>query len=170
VSLPPQKSEHLPCYDYGPDGEKKCYDITLPSNSICSKISWKICQVFQVCRRQLCALLCSLRARLQLFFFPPNILTTKIVSFSLPLRRFARNVIFEKKKIKFADSRWPRGLRHGTAVARLLGLRVRILPVAWMFVVSVVCCQIEVTATGRSLVQRSPTERVGVSERDQMRN
>jgi hypothetical protein len=26
--------------------------------------------------------------------------------------------------------------------------------------VSVVCCQVEVSATGRSLVQRSPTDRV----------
>ena len=32
-------------------------------------------------------------------------------------------------------------------------------------VVSVVCCQVEVSATGRSLVQRSPTE-CGVSEYD----
>ena len=32
-------------------------------------------------------------------------------------------------------------------------------------VVSVVCCQVEVCATGRSLVQRSPTE-CGVSECD----
>ena len=31
--------------------------------------------------------------------------------------------------------------------------------------VSVVCCQVEVSATGRSLVQRSPTE-CGVSEYD----
>ena len=31
--------------------------------------------------------------------------------------------------------------------------------------VSVVCCQVEVSATGRSLVQRSPTE-CGVSECD----
>jgi hypothetical protein len=32
-----------------------------------------------------------------------------------------------------------------------------------VFVVSVVCCQVEVSASGRSLVQRSPTE-CGVSE------
>jgi len=31
--------------------------------------------------------------------------------------------------------------------------------------VSVVCCQVEVSATGQSLVQRNPTE-CGVSERD----
>jgi hypothetical protein len=35
----------------------------------------------------------------------------------------------------------------------------------WMCVVGVVCCQIEVSATSRSFVQRSPTER-GVSECD----
>ena len=34
-----------------------------------------------------------------------------------------------------------------------------------MSVVSVVCCQVEVSATGRSLVQRSPTD-CGVSECD----
>jgi hypothetical protein len=34
-------------------------------------------------------------------------------------------------------------------------------------VVSVVCCQVEVSATGRSLVQRSPTE-CGVSECDEV--
>jgi len=32
---------------------------------------------------------------------------------------------------------WPRGLRRGSAAARLLGLWVRIPPGAWMFV----CCQ-----------------------------
>jgi len=34
---------------------------------------------------------------------------------------------------------------------------------AWMSIVSVVCCQVEVSATGRLLIQRSPTE-CGVSE------
>jgi hypothetical protein len=47
---------------------------------------------------------------------------------------------------------------RGSAVARLLGLRVRIPPGVCMSVVSVVCCQVEVSATGWSLVQRSPTE------------
>ena len=47
----------------------------------------------------------------------------------------------------------------------LLGLRVRIPPGTWMSVVSVVCCQFEVSAAGRSLVQRTPTE-YGVSECD----
>jgi len=47
--------------------------------------------------------------------------------------------------------------------AGLLGLRVRIPPWAWMFAfVNVVCCQVEVSATGRSLVQRKPIECVRV--------
>jgi hypothetical protein len=52
---------------------------------------------------------------------------------------------------------WPRGPRHGSATARLLGLGVRIPPGAWM---SVCCesCQIEVSASDWSLIQRSPTE------------
>jgi hypothetical protein len=51
-------------------------------------------------------------------------------------------------------------LRRGSAAARLLGLRVRIPRRAWMFVCCecCVCCQVEDSATGRSLVQRSPTD------------
>ena len=49
------------------------------------------------------------------------------------------------------------------AAARLLGLRVRI-PTGdgCLSVVSVVCCRVEVSATGRSLIQSSPTECVCV--------
>ena len=49
---------------------------------------------------------------------------------------------------------WPRGLRRGSAPARLLRLWVRILPGAWMFVSSAVRFQGEVSATSRSFVQR----------------
>jgi hypothetical protein len=38
---------------------------------------------------------------------------------------------------KLCRSRWPRGLRRGSAAAGLLGLRVRIPPRAWMSV----CCE-----------------------------
>ena len=55
-------------------------------------------------------------------------------------------------------SRWPRGLSRSSAAAHLLRLWVRIPPGAWMSTVSVVCCQVEVSATGRSLVQRSPAD------------
>jgi hypothetical protein len=60
-------------------------------------------------------------------------------------------------------SRWLCGLRRGSAAARLLRLWARISPGAWMFV----CCECCVLscASGRSLVQRSPTE-CGVSECD----
>jgi hypothetical protein len=58
---------------------------------------------------------------------------------------------------------WPSGLRRGSAADRLLRLLVRIPPGHGCFsVVSVVCCQVEVSATGWSLVQRSPTD-CGVS-------
>jgi hypothetical protein len=56
----------------------------------------------------------------------------------------------------------PRGLRRGSTAARLLELWVRIPPRAWMSV-SCECCQVEVSASGWSLVQRSPTE-CGVSK------
>jgi hypothetical protein len=55
------------------------------------------------------------------------------------------------------------GLRRGSAAAYLLGLWVRIPPRAWMSLVSVVCCQVEVSVTSWSFVQRSSTE-CGVSQ------
>jgi hypothetical protein len=61
---------------------------------------------------------------------------------------------------------WPRGLRRRFAAFRLLELRVRILAGACIsFSCECLCCQVEVSATGRSLIQRSPTES-GVSECD----
>jgi len=48
--------------------------------------------------------------------------------------------------------------RLWSAAARLLGLWVRIPPGALMFVVSVVCCQVKVSATSWSFIQRSPTD------------
>ena len=55
-----------------------------------------------------------------------------------------------------------RGLRRGSVAVRLLGLWVQILPETWMSVASVVCCQVEISVSDWSLVQRSPTE-CGVS-------
>jgi hypothetical protein len=49
--------------------------------------------------------------------------------------------------------------------ARTLGLRIRIPPGACLSREGVVCCQVEVSATGRSLVQRTPTD-CGVSQCD----
>jgi len=63
-------------------------------------------------------------------------------------------------------SRWPRNLRGGSAAARLLRLWVRIPPRhGFLSLVNTVCCQVEISAKDRSLIQKSPTER-GVSEYD----
>jgi len=56
--------------------------------------------------------------------------------------------------------------KGGSTFARLLRLRVRIPPGSWISVyVSDVCCQVEVSASSRSLVQRSPND-YGESECD----
>jgi len=52
----------------------------------------------------------------------------------------------------------PRGLRRWFTAACLLGLWIRIPTWEWMSVVSVVCCQVEVSAASWSLVQRSLNE------------
>jgi hypothetical protein len=47
------------------------------------------------------------------------------------------------------QSQWPRGLRRGSTAVRLLGLWVRIPPVhGYLSLVSIVCCQVEVSASG----------------------
>ena len=78
-----------------------------------------------------------------------------------------RRIRLVKNKFKFRcikrnhrRSQWPRGLRRGSAAARFLGLSVRIPPGAWMCLslVGVVCCQVEVSVSGSSLVHGSPIE------------
>jgi hypothetical protein len=62
-------------------------------------------------------------------------------------------------------SQWPRRLRRGSAAAGLPGLWVRISPGGHgcLSLVIVVCCRVEVCASGWSLVQSSRTE-CGVSQ------
>ena len=68
-------------------------------------------------------------------------------------------IIYTHRKICLRRTRYPRGLRRRSAAARLLRLWVRIPPGhGRVFHVSVVCCQVVVSATGRSHVQRSPTD------------
>ena len=43
---------------------------------------------------------------------------------------------------------WPRDLRHGSEASRLLGLRVRMPPGAWMPHLIFVSCQVEVEVSG----------------------
>ena len=52
-------------------------------------------------------------------------------------------------KTQYCRSQWPRGLRRGSAAARLLGLCVRIPPRSWIFV----CCECCVLP-GRGLCDR----------------
>jgi hypothetical protein len=72
---------------------------------------------------------------------------------------------FEAPYFVICRSQWPSGLRFESAATRFVGLRVWIPPMAWMSLVSVVFSQLEVSASGWSLVQRCPTE-CGVSECD----
>jgi len=74
---------------------------------------------------------------------------------------------FKERYIDIEADSSDRGLRRGSATARLLGLRVRIPPKAWMSVAECRVVQVEVSASGRSLIQSSLTE-CGVIECGQM--
>jgi hypothetical protein len=102
--------------------------------------------------------------------FPPNLQKTICHAYLLSsiltiysIRFIPLNLILI---ISDGRSQWPRGLRREPAAARLWGCGFEF---RWGYgclsLVSVVCRQVEVSATGRSLVQRSPTE-CGVSECD----
>ena len=65
---------------------------------------------------------------------------------------------FYRASNSYGLSQWPRSLRRRSAAAHLLQLWVRIPPGAWKSVVSVVCCQAEVSATSWPLVQRRLTD------------
>jgi len=71
--------------------------------------------------------------------------------------KLSPEMYFVSTKGKKGQSQWPHGLRRGSAAARLLWLRVWIPPGAWMFL-SLLCCQVAVSLTGQSHVQRSFTE------------
>jgi hypothetical protein len=65
---------------------------------------------------------------------------------------------------KSRRSRWPRGLRRGTTAARLAGCGLEsgrghvCLSVCLSLVnTRILCCQVEISASGRFLVQRTPT-------------
>jgi hypothetical protein len=66
---------------------------------------------------------------------------------------------FEELWFSKDRSQWPCGLRRRSTAARLLRwwLESR-RGHGCLFVVSVVCCQVEVSATSSSLIQRSPTD------------
>jgi hypothetical protein len=86
---------------------------------------------------------------------------------NIPHYFYRSSFMYEPIYTWLCRSRWPHGLRRGSAAAHLLELWVRIPPGASMYLclVSVVCCQVEVSASGWSLVQRNPTD-CGLSEYD----
>ena len=65
--------------------------------------------------------------------------------------------ILEYKIVDCADPSWPRGLWRGSVAALLLGI-VCSSPTGGHGYLYVVCCQVEVSETGWSLVQRSRTD------------
>ena len=58
------------------------------------------------------------------------------------------NIHFWSLEVINCRPQWSRDLRRRSAVARLLRSWVQIPTGGWMSVVSVVCCQVEVSATG----------------------
>ena len=74
-----------------------------------------------------------------------------------PTENYRLVVLFTLTTVSIRRSQWPSGLgRGGSAADRLLGLRVGIpLGARCLSLVSVACCQVKVSVTGRSLVQRS---------------
>ena len=88
-------------------------------------------------------------------------------AFDVRLREYLTTWSFTSLNKSNSRSQWPRGLRHRSAAARLLRLWVRIPPGAWMYcLLSVVRYQVEFSARGWSLVQRSHNES-GVSVCDE---
>jgi len=83
-------------------------------------------------------------------------LRTNISSYRTVALRLSPELYLVSTECQKGRSQWPSG--RGSEAARLLRLRVRIPPGTWMSVVSIVCSQVEVSATDRSLVQRSPTD------------
>jgi hypothetical protein len=75
-----------------------------------------------------------------------------------PWTKCVCNLLQNSRNRHFSRSQWPCCLGGGCAATRLLGLRLRIPPCAWVSLVSAFCCQIDVSVTGRSLVRRIPTE------------
>ena len=90
---------------------------------------------------------------------PPQSLASLPVHVGFMVDKLPLGQVFLRLLRLSSRSLWPRGLRLESAAARLLGLRVRIPPRhGCVSLVNFVCCHVEVSATGRSLVQRSHTE------------
>jgi hypothetical protein len=98
------------------------------------------------------------------------------LSFSYPVQSFNfgylslvwLQIAFRPSRVSVSRSQWLRGLRWGSAVACWFG-GFESRPGEWMSL-NAVCCQTEVSATGRPLVHSSPTEKWCVWVLSVMRN
>ena len=90
------------------------------------------------------------RIFLQFISFIPSMYVNRFQSKLLPWLHVSATHCIDYSILLRKDSRsqWPRGLRRRSSAARLLRLWVRIPRVhGCLFIVSVVCCQLEVSAT-----------------------
>ena len=80
--------------------------------------------------------------------------------------KFEELILSSRSRVSFyvyVYSKLPIQVTERSKAGRFLGMLVRISPGAlYLSFVSVVCCQVEFFETGRSLIQRSPTD-CGVS-------
>jgi hypothetical protein len=93
---------------------------------------------------------------------------SSVSSYQSRLRNIAqeRSSLLLTQSICLSRCRWRRGLRRAPRPLASRDLRFESRREhGCLFAVSVVCCQVEVSASGLSLVQRSPTA-CGVSEYD----
>jgi hypothetical protein len=128
----------------------------------CAILSSVACPSLQYFTQCPCAVLYCHLWRVRLYNIFPHCLINgtifgkKVIEHKVCVFIFSRTSVWNISHPSW--SQWPRGLTRGSASARLMRLWVQILPVAWMFVVSIVYCQVEVSASGWSLVQRSPAD------------
>jgi hypothetical protein len=83
--------------------------------------------------------LASKSHKLQLWLYCPSGPTWSLSRWPLPLPYLYKSNKTAVSTFRSRRSPWPHGLRHGSAVSRLLGLRFRIPPGAWASV-SCECC------------------------------
>jgi hypothetical protein len=127
-------------------------EMAKDTTSVCRRflgdvnVAWNY-RLFHVCTFETDPLICGTLVPLSVRF--PNSSSNSSSSSSI-------NNINISSSSSSSSSR--RGLKRRSTAARLLRSWVRIPPGAWMFVVNVVCCLVEVSATDWSFVQRSPTD------------
>jgi hypothetical protein len=97
--------------------------------------------------------------KLASFYYSKLILVTTLKTINTDPLISATKSSNEGNVHKSGRSQSPRSRRRNSAAKSLLGSWVRIPPAAWIFcLLQCFSCQVEVSAKGRSLFQRSPTD------------